>query len=245
MLDHPAIYPDGRVIPSQGYKAFTDGTYALKVPIVIGTNRDEVKLFMAMAKNTGLSEEAYGKLARLRTDSWRYRGVDAVAVALAQHADQPPVYSYRFDWGSPDANGKSPMPGSMGKRLGAFHSIEVPFFLGTDTNSVMFATGNYHTVKNQEGRHKLSTVIMDYLASFARTGNPNASTQAELPNWLPWNMKEGLPKAVVFDVAGDKASVTVSTESITPESLRSYAVREIPEPQRSAELKSLDAFTLE
>ncbi len=181
MLNYPTIYPDGFVLPAQGYKSFTDGSYAVKVPIVIGTNKDEVNLFLSMARNNGLSSDAYEKLARSRTDSWRYRGADAVADALAVQADQPPIYSYRFDWGSPDASGKSPMPGSMGTRLGAFHSIEVPFFLGTDVNSVIFATGNYYTEKNKAGRRDLSAAIMDYLASFARTGNPNASTKRELP----------------------------------------------------------------
>ncbi len=245
MLDYPTIYPDGFVIPSQGYKAFTEGSYPVKVPLVLGTNGDEVKLFMSMAKNTGLSAENYEKLARLRTDSWRYRGVDSLARAITRHQDQPPVYSYRFDWGIPDARGRSPMPGAMGTRLGAFHSIEVPFFLGTDTNTVTLMTGNYYTAKNRDGRRELSAVIMDYLASFAKTGDPNGGTREKRLTWVPWSMKEDLPQAIVFDVDGSGPSITVSSETISKESLRDYALREIPEALRSAELKSLDSFTLE
>ena len=94
------------------------------------------------------------------TARWRAFGVDEVAHMLATHPDQPPVYTYRFDWGSPDEGGRSVLPGVWGKRLGAFHGLSVPFFLGNDTVfdalQVLPFTG-----ENRPGREALSAAMME------------------------------------------------------------------------------------
>ena len=45
MADWRAIFTDGTVIPKEGYAIFSTGDWANKVPIIIGCNQDESKLF--------------------------------------------------------------------------------------------------------------------------------------------------------------------------------------------------------
>jgi para-nitrobenzyl esterase len=223
MADWPTIYADGVVIPSQGFKAFQDGTYASKVPIVIGTNKDEVKLFMFPSRLYGQDPALYDAVAAYRTALWRYSGVDSVAQGITSRDGHQPVYAYRFDWGSPDARGVNPLPGNLGKRLGAFHSTEIPFFLGTGTNAVSFLTGQLFTTANEPGRKVLTDAAMRYLAAFARTGNPNDTTGAPLPAWEPWDPADGGFKALVMDVDGAALRFSALRESPSLASLRLMA----------------------
>ncbi len=78
MADYPTIYPDGFVLPSEGYKAFQDGTYPNKVPLIIGTNKDEEKLFLFSGKLYRQDPALYDSLSAYRTALWRYGGVDSV-----------------------------------------------------------------------------------------------------------------------------------------------------------------------
>ena len=73
----------------------------------------------------------------------------------------------------------------------------IPFFLGNDTifgalQILLF------TPANRPGRKALSAAMMEYLASFARTGNPNPPGSS-LPAWQPWSNEAGTMKALVFD----------------------------------------------
>lgn len=235
MSDHPTVYADGYVLPKDGFAGLFDGTWPNRVPVVIGTNKDEMKLFLnARADNPFRSDPAlYQALAKYMTMTWRCRGVDAVAAAITAAPDHPEVYAYRFDWGSPNARGESPLPDDLGLRLGAFHSIEVPFFLGTDTNSVTFLTGNYYTERNRPGRARLIDAAMRYLASFARTGNPNHAAGAPLPAWPSWDPADGGDKALVMDVDGSELAFTVLRESLTMQSIRLQAAAELKEPALS------------
>ncbi len=235
MSDHPTIYADGYVLPKDGFASLGNGTYANKVPLIIGSNKDEMKLFLNARKDTTFTSNPalYQALSKFMTMTWRYRGVDSVAAAITSVPNHPAVYAYRFDWGSPDARGESPLPGDRGLRLGAFHSIEVPFFLGTDTNSVSLLTGNYYTARNKPGRVALISAAMRYLAAFARTANPNPVSGDPLPVWPAWDPAEGGEKALVMDTEGSGIAFTVLRESITPETIRQQAEAELKEPTLS------------
>jgi len=223
MADWPTIYPDGSVLPAEGFTAFQDGTYPNKVPLIIGTNKDEEKLFLFSSKLYRQDPALYDSLSAYRTAVWRYGGVDSVARGITSQDGHPPVYSYRFDWGSPNAHGVSPLPGDLGRRLGAFHSTEIPFFLGTGTNAVSFLTGRFFTQANEPGRKALTDAAMRYLAAFARTGNPNDTTGAPLPAWEPWDPADGGFKALVMDVDGTSLAFSVLRDAPTLESIKAQA----------------------
>jgi para-nitrobenzyl esterase len=218
MADHPAVYADGVVLPAGGFRGFWDGTWPNKVPLVIGTNRDEAKLFMYFGTLWRDDPDLFEAVAAYQSALWRRAGVDWVAQGINAQPGHPPVWAYRFDWGGVDAEGRSPLPGDLGRRLGAFHATEIPFFLGTDTNSVSFLTGQILTAASEPGRRVLTAAVMRYLAAFARTGDPNpvdGAGGAPLPRWEPWDASDGGYKALVMDVEGTALRFSVLRDAPT------------------------------
>jgi para-nitrobenzyl esterase len=183
MTGWPTIIRDGTVLPAEGAEVFGSGNYTVKVPLVIGSNREELKLFLFFDKSLDWKSDYYAAVAKYGSERWRAEGVDELATALAASPGQPPIYVYRFDWGSPGLDDRSPLPGSWGRRLGAFHTLEIPFFLGTETINGVFLTGRLFTAANRPGRRDLSAGIMRYLAAFARSGDPNPGGGDALPPW--------------------------------------------------------------
>ena len=237
MTDNPAILRDGVVIPVDGFDSLSGDDYPGKVPVILGGNREELKLFMAFAGNPPWKGDLYQAEATYGSERWKVSGVDEVARRLTSHADQPPVYTYLFSWGAMDAQGKSPMPGNWGRRLGAFHSLEIPFFLGTDTlNAVMQSF--LFTRQNAPGRKALSAAMMDYLAAFARTGNPNRPGSG-LPEWPAWTPTPGSPRGVIFDATAEAAAISVSSTELTDEGVLADIRTDLPEPVRTQTLEAL------
>jgi para-nitrobenzyl esterase len=237
MIDNPAILRDGTVIPESGFDSLTSGDYPGKVPVILGSNKEELKLFMAFAGNPPWKGDLYQAAATYGSARWKASGVDEVARRLSSHADQPPVYGYLFSLGAMDAQGKSPMPGNWGRRLGAFHSLEIPFFLGTDTlEGVM--QGLVFNRLNQPGRKALSAAMMDYLAQFARTGNPNRPGSG-LPEWTAWTQAPGSPRCIVFDATAGAAAISMTSAELTDEGVLAAAGSELAEPVRTQTLEYL------
>jgi para-nitrobenzyl esterase len=137
---------DGTTLPSHPLEAFAAGQ-AGGVPLMIGSNRDEARLFLVAADTIDLIDDAtltgaaaaYGMtpdglavyranrpeasagdlLAALITD-WFFR-IPALRVAEARVSGPAPTWVYRFDHPEPDAN----------RRLGACHAVEIPFVFDT------------------------------------------------------------------------------------------------------------------
>jgi para-nitrobenzyl esterase len=237
MIENPSILRDGTVIPAEGFGVLSTGDYE-KVPLVIGSNKEELKLFLLLAHTIPWRSPLYAAAARAGSDRWKAAGVDEVARLLSSHPDQPPVFAYRFDWGAPDEHGTGPLPGTWGARLGAFHSLEIPFFLGTDTlegalQAILF------THRNEPGRKALSTAMMDYVGQFVRAGDPNRPGSG-LPSWTPWTNATGADKCMIFDVRGDTPALTMSSIELTDQDVMD-SVRALPEPLRAQTLTYLTA----
>ena len=108
MVSAPAVFGDGAVLPPGGAaELFADASAYNAVPVILGTNRDEVKLFMAMSPEwvdyrfgflPRLKDpERYDRAAAYGSLGWRHDGVDSLARIL--HAAQgDSVFAYRFDW---------------------------------------------------------------------------------------------------------------------------------------------------
>ncbi len=216
MTGSPSIIRDGYVVPAAGYRVFETGSYGAKVPVVIGSNKEEVKLFQLGDRTISWREPAYQAAAEYASGVWKADGVDSVARRLAGNPDQPPVYAYQFLWGAPDPAGSSVLPGSLGRRLGSFHMLEVPFFLGTATTDgyVRYLVGSR---RNEGGRRALSVAMMSYIARFIRTGNPNAPG---LATWEPWSNADDGPKSITFDAGFSQARIAMSRVEYTRESVR-------------------------
>ena len=197
MIDNPSIFRDGHVIPAEGLDALATSPTVAQVPLLIGSNREELKLFLAFDRRLPWKSGLAAAVARYGSRRWKASGVDAIARRISSRGDAAPVWAYEFAWGAPDETGASPMPGRWGRRLGAFHSLEIPFFLGHDTLDVALHPLVF-TAANRPGRKALSAAMMGYAASFVRTGNPNPPG-SDLPLWVPWSNESGAAKSLVLD----------------------------------------------
>jgi para-nitrobenzyl esterase len=153
------------------------------VPILVGSTRDEWKLFGMMDPEVYKLDEAgmlaklgdvlpeidarqvmevYGGESRAPVDVFfaaqtdRIFRIPAVRLAEAQHPHAP-VYMYRVDWESP----------ALGGMLGACHAIELPFVFGSHGKP-----GGDQFVGSGPEADTLAEQMMDAWSSFARAGNP-------------------------------------------------------------------------
>jgi para-nitrobenzyl esterase len=192
-LDVPRVIEDGVVLPASPLReAFASTETFNNVPIMTGTNRDEMKLFYLgddrMTKRilgffvVTRDQEHYDAFTGYLSRLWRIRSVDEPA-AMMTAAGHDAVYAYRFDW---DDGGRF-LCMDFKKLLGAAHGFEVPFVFNRfkhlgDADIVLFQK------RTLNDRERLSRAIGGYWASFARDGVPS---RASAPVWPPYGENGG------------------------------------------------------
>jgi para-nitrobenzyl esterase len=201
MLDAPLVFKDGVVLPKGDWLealARPDGWN--RVPVLLGTNRDEMKLFLFLdprrtSRVLGLfprlkDEASYLAAADLSSRYWKLRGVDLPAQAMLR-SGATEVYAYRWDWREePKVAGAD-----LSMMLGAAHGLEVPFVFG---HFKMGPLNVVFTEANAPGREALSAAMRGYWGAFARDGRPGTGGVAGAPPWTPWT--PGGTTHLVFDV---------------------------------------------
>ncbi|MCX7882026.1 MAG: carboxylesterase family protein [Brevinematales bacterium] len=232
MTGEAHLIADGRVLPREGFAALEKGNFS-PVPVIIGNNKEETKLFLSFSRKDWESPtyQALGLLGGMR---WKALYVDAIADILSQH--HIPVYVYRFDWGSPDTNGYSPLGPKEGKRLGAFHTLEIPFWLGNTTIQGFFLTGRVFTPSNEKGRKALSSAMQAYLIAFVHTGSPTPETP--LPPWPQWKEKQE-KLGLFFDATETELRLSYQTFPFTLSLIEEYIERVFPPSERQHIRQSL------
>lgn len=203
MIQVPKPFRDGVVLPTEEpMQAFTGGRYH-KVPVMLGTNRDENKVFMfgnpqRVRKLLWMlprvrDQRSYDLSAEYLSRSWKAAGADEPAAAM-RGAQGASVYVYRFDWDEePTILGSD-----LSTMLGAAHGFEIPFVfghfnLGSEGNQIF-------TAENEPGRLALSAQMMSYWANFAYTGSPGRGRDGRLREWQAWDPSSpAAPKFIVFD----------------------------------------------
>ncbi len=214
LIDMPLTFGDGAVLPAARWSdAFaTEGGWN-RVPVMLGTNKEEAKLFLFL--DPRFTWNLFGLLPRMRDEDkyeaassamsrlWRASAVDTTASAMRASGANA-VYAYRFDW----AREPTKLGVKLGKMLGAAHGLEVPFVLGTFEGQL----GDLLSDGTTE-RDALSTAIMSYWGEFARTGHPGRGGQDALPEWRPYDPAPGATKFLTLDgpPAGLSMSNTVET----------------------------------
>lgn len=195
MYTAPQTLRDGYVIPQQPLlKLFRNRANYNAVPLITGTNRDELKLFMAL--DPAHSELYFGVIPRIRdqaafdneaayhSDRWKLAAVDTPANTMTANGHDS-VFAYRFDW---DEGGSLGIV-NWSTALGAAHAMEIPFVFG-DFDGI-FPIPRLFTAGNRKGRLALSRAMMSYWTQFARTGDPGQGVNSELPQWTPWRAGRG------------------------------------------------------
>ncbi|MBB3047362.1 para-nitrobenzyl esterase [Litorivivens lipolytica] len=211
MYSIPSNIRDGKVLPLTSLQAaFASGSGYNRVPIMVGTNRDESKVFMAqdetlVTQRFGLfptvkDQEHYDTLAALYSDQWKVLSVDEPARLLAAN-DGPNVYAYRFDWDETPSNWLVDMPSV----LGAGHALELGFVFGDFEGGISLPF--LYNEENLPGREQLSQTMMGYWGEFARSGDPGRGN-GQSPQWEPWDAQHEV--RMVFDTDADNGVRMVS-----------------------------------
>lgn len=190
----PRLIEDGYTLPRQGIlRSLGDPTVSSRVPMMLGTNKDENRLFMGLSsthvvkfRNIPLwrrDVRQYELISEYGALVWKLYGVDLPAVQL--YGSNVPVWTYRFDWDE-----VSGLPFVSAKDLfGAAHAFEIPFVFGTfELGSLTPLIAN---ADNKEGRLALSERMMAYWAAFARHLDPTRGTDGRGLKWQPFTPRSG------------------------------------------------------
>jgi para-nitrobenzyl esterase len=192
----PLLTADGIVIPFNGLKeTLSNKDHVNNVPIIAGSNKDEVKLWLASAEYfVGLEYSFFGSLLGVprvalkdedafelfnsyRSRAWKLRGVDNPlrSLALAGNND---LYAYRYDW---DDHRKWPVA-NFKKLIGAAHATEIPLLTGNNK-----LVGDYGFLIYPQGPSKwfLSKNMMNFWTNFAKVGKPGTSSNGQ--KWIKYN----------------------------------------------------------
>ncbi|OOG37135.1 carboxylesterase/lipase family protein [Polaromonas sp. A23] len=198
----PRPVRDGVVLPREPLaEVFARGQWN-RVPVILGSNRDEFKTFCADKPEH--SRLLLGKLPMLRDrrayqvemkyQSWAWKAlhVDTPADAMLAggHTD---VWTYRFDWDEAPA---VPLvrPDLL---LGAAHAMEMAFVF-RDTAGELDIFG-VNTPFNRSGRIVLAQAMGDAWTSFARNGVPTVPSR----EWSRRRIEKGRFDCLLFDTARD------------------------------------------
>ena len=187
----PLVNRDGIVIPSEGIlSALGNKKYAKNVPVIFGSNKDELSLWLGV--NNYFSErtypftrlipipkielknpELYKLWLSVRSEAWKLRGVDEPLLQL-EKAGYQNIYAYRFDWDDQEKSFFADFP-SM---IGAAHGLEIAFL----TTEYKFGpVSNYVYPKTHE-RDQMEETFLSAWSNFAKKGVPiieNANVQWE------------------------------------------------------------------
>jgi para-nitrobenzyl esterase len=171
----PTPMRDGVVLPSEPLpEVFRHGTWN-RVPVILGSNRDEYRTFLADKPEH--VRMLFGKLPLMRhraeyitesnfySQAWRSLHVEEPADAMLAggHRD---VWTYRFDWDEAPAV-PFVRPDIL---LGAAHGMEMAFAF-RDTAGELDIFG-VNTPFNRAGRRAVAQAMGNAWTSFARAGVP-------------------------------------------------------------------------
>ena len=220
MIDMPRTLRDGTVLPTGNPLETLKAGQFNQVPVIVGTNRDEQKLFLAA--DPEMTTEWLGWLPRIKNPrryeafarhasrNWKAVGADEPAAAM-RAGGHPDVWVYRFDW---DEEGTL-LGTDFSQLIGAGHAIEIPFVFGNyDMGSELSLL---FTEENEPGRKELEEAMIGYWTTFARTGEPASGGAAGRTAW-----KNG-PEFLILDTragGGLRHSGETLTEEMILEGIR-------------------------
>jgi para-nitrobenzyl esterase len=210
------------VIPREApHESFAAGAYH-RVPVILGSNRDEQKLFLSADPEhvrwiLGLypylrDPERFQIASDYLSRAWKTNSVDELARRM-RSVQGPTVFAYRFDWDEEPTL----LGADLSVLLGAAHLFEVPFVFGHwdlgPRTSMIFVDDN------EPGRIELSSAMTSYWAQFAYTGDPERGRDGSLPRWKAWDPRRAdADKFIVLDTAG-AGGIRMSSETESPAAL--------------------------
>ncbi|MES2337950.1 MAG: carboxylesterase family protein [Pseudomonadota bacterium] len=174
---------DGRILPRQLVETWDRGEQA-PVPLIAGFNAGEIRSLRMLAPPVPASAAVYEQTIRARygdladaflaqypaatlgesviaTTRDALYGWTSTRLAIGQTALRQPGYLYFFDHGYPAADDAG---------LHAFHAAEIPYVFGTPDKTPAY----WPRVPDTLSDRRMSTAMLGYWTSFAKTGAPSA-----------------------------------------------------------------------
>lgn len=212
MFVAPQSLEDGHVLPKDSLLSLLENSNEInRVPTLIGSNRDENKVFMALDsewvdKVFGVlpkikDPEKYHRYASYYSQQWKTLAVDEPAERLSKHLPQH-TFAYRFDWDNSPSNWLVDLPAL----LGAGHALEISFIFGDFVGGL--SVPQLNTKANETDRLQLSEAMMNYWGHFAYHGTPGRGSNGKFPEWHAWsNPQDNL---MILDGHEDQGVFTTS-----------------------------------
>ena len=222
----PLLVADGIVIPSIGLlNTLADKNEINIVPTIAGSNRDEVKLWLASAEyfvdlkfsllgklfgipRVGLKDkDAFEIFNSYRSSAWKIRGVDTPLKNLAIAGNEN-LFAYRYDWD----DHRRIFVADFKELIGAAHATEIPLLTGDNK-----LVGDYGFLIYPRGPSKrfLSKNMMKFWTNFAKNGEPGFSNNDI--EWLPYNGSDESDSS--FMVLDNRKNLKMSSDNISFKSL--------------------------
>jgi len=183
------------------------------VPVMMGTNRDEMKLFLSFSPDhvdtlmglpVGIKDsKRYDAYSRYSSDQWKIKAVDRLA-AVMREGQGDDVFAYRFD--ADDLRDFGFI--DLKELMGAAHAFEVPYVFG---NFITTMSNVIHPSSNHEARNALSHSMMSYWAAFAHHGKPGKGYHGKQVDWTAWDNDENQNRLMILDTSLD-GGVRMSAE---------------------------------
>ena len=213
---------DGIVIPEIGLTAaLSKKEHVNQVPIIAGSNRDEVKLWLASAKYfvdlnysfigsilgvpkvTLNDKDAFNLFNLYRSRAWKIRGVDGPLRSLHISGNKD-LYAYRYDWD----DHRRFLIADFKELIGAAHATEIPLLTG-NTKLV----GDYGFLIYPRGPSKkfISKNMMKFWTNFAKNGKPGISSNGVA--WTKYNGQENTPSN--YMILDNKRNLRMQTDEFS------------------------------
>ena len=223
----PLLTADGIVIPEIGLQAaLSKKEYTNIVPTIAGSNRDEVKLWLATAEYfVNLDSSFISSILRIprvqltdepsfeafnyyRSSAWKIRGVDDPLKSLAT-AGNKNLYAYRYDWD----DHRRLFVANFKKLIGAAHATEIPLLAGNSDLVGGYPLSDLIYPPSVSKRF-LSKNMMLFWSNFAKTGSPGIST-----NSIEWEKYDANDKSSNYLILDRKKNLKMEQDRLSFETL--------------------------
>ena len=238
-LEVPLLTNDGIVIPFEGLeKALGNSAYISDIPLIAGSNRDEVKLWIGTAEYfvkldysvigsilgiprvTLKDEDAFEAFNYYRSEAWKIRGV-IEPISSLNKAGNNNTYAYRFDWD----DHRRFIVADFKKLIGASHGTEISLVTG---NNKLVEGYGFLIYPNGPSKRFISKNMMKFWSNFAKNGKPGTSS-----NGIEWDLYNHMQDSKNFMVLDNKTNMRMVYSGITYKSL----VEELNNDIRVSELE--------
>ena len=224
--DIPLLTSDDIVIPKIGLtKSLSRAEHVNIVPTIAGSNKDEVKLWLASAKyfvdldysflgsifevpKVILNDiDAFNLFNSYRSRAWKIRGVDDPLRSLHISGNRD-LYAYRYDWD----DHRRFIIADFKELIGAAHATEIPLLTG---NNKLVGDYGFLIYPNGPSKRFTSKNMMKFWTNFAKNGEPGISTNGV--EWTKYNGQVNIPSS--YMILDNKKNLKMNTDEFSFSSL--------------------------